>query len=191
MSIDMLPQVPAKRFTHRLPRFGIVTIFCLLSLVWSPGTLLAQEPTCKLNGDEAYVASLMQNSTEQNRAHLKCNGLLAVVARQRANDMAQRGYFSHVSPDGIGPNYLVEAAGYQLPDWWGDSLSANYVESIAAGYTDVDQAWQGWMDSPSHSQHILGKISFFAEQTNYGIGVVDVPGSRYGKYYVVITAPPQ
>jgi uncharacterized protein YkwD len=44
------------------------------------------------------------------------------------------------------------------------------------------------MNSTGHRAHILGLDSFWAEQTDYGIGYANVPGSPYRHYWVVITA---
>ena len=102
--------------------------------------------------------------------------------------MGTRAYFSHTNPDGYGPNYLVQQAGYALPNWYSQELDANNIESIAAGYGTASAAWEGWMNSTGHRTHILGLDSFWAEQTDYGIGYAYIPGSPYGHYWVVITA---
>ena len=122
---------------------------------------------------------------------MRCHKILAQVAREHAEDMAARDYFNPVNPDGFGPNYLVEQAGYELPDWYSQALDANNIESIAAGYTTPEAAWNGWLASPGHRTHVLGEDSdFFADQTNYGIGYAFAPGSQYTHYLVFISAPP-
>jgi hypothetical protein len=115
---------------------------------------------------------------------------LHLVARAKAEDLARRGYFSHVDPDGYGPNRAVQLTGYGLPGFWGTSNSANFIESIAAGYTSAQAAFDGWMNSPGHRRHVLAEESFYAEQTRYGVGYASVPGSPYTRYYVFISAPP-
>jgi len=176
-----------KRKTHIFAVTMILTI--LLALTPSRS---AQASSCEyFTNDERLIASLMWNTSAQGRPYLSCDPILTQVARARAYDMASRGYFGHVNPDGIGPNYLVEQAGYRLPDWWGDHPSANYIESIAAGYRTTQEAWDAWMVSPRHLEHVLAYTPFFREQVMYGIGVVEVPGSQYERYYVVLTAPAQ
>lgn len=123
-------------------------------------------------------------------AKITVDPILSQVARYRATDMAARGYFSHVTPEGFGPNYLVQQAGYALPGWWGNSVSANYIESISAGYTTAAAAWVGWILSPPHCKHVLAQSAFYQDQTRVGIGHVYAPGSLYGHYWVIITAPP-
>jgi uncharacterized protein YkwD len=147
-------------------------------------------PTCELNAQEQQIAQYMIDHPQQQRPSLTCHPILAQVARERARDMAARHYFSHVNPDGYGPNYLVEEAGYDLPDYYGSAPDANNIESIAGGYGTAEAAWQAWMDSEGHRTHLLGLAAFFAEQVDYGIGYVYDAESDYRHYWVVITAKP-
>ncbi len=143
---------------------------------------------CSPNAQEAAIAGFMRSEPGQRRPSLTCNPILASVARSRATDMAARRYFSHVNPDGIGPNYLVRQAGYNLPGGYDGTLEGNNIESIAAGYGTAEEAWQGWMGSEGHRSHLLGLEPFWAEQLEYGVGYAYLPGSEYGSYWVVITA---
>lgn len=139
---------------------------------------------------EAQIAKLLKQDDNQKRISLNYNAILARVARERAYDMGERNYFGHVNPDGIGANYLVTSAGYALPDFYGKDRSANNVESIAAGNGTVTSTWMQWMNSTGHRTHILGLINFYAQQIDYGVGHAFIPGSRYGHYWVIITAKP-
>jgi len=145
-------------------------------------TLVPQEQT---------IADYMVNSPDQGRPYMVLDPIIEAVARARAKDMAVRNYFSHVNPDGVAANYLLAQAGYQLPAWWGTDPTANYVESIAAGYASASSTWTAWMNSPDHKVHILGQNSFFATETHYGVGYYYDPNSTYKYYWVIITAPPQ
>jgi uncharacterized protein YkwD len=148
-----------------------------------------EPPTeCDLNAQELQIAQYMIEHPEQQRPSLTCHPILAQVARERAQDMADRGYFSHTNPDGYGPNYLVQQAGYILPAYYDQSPDGNNIESIAGGYPTAEAAWAGWMGSEGHRTHLLGLDPFWAEQIEYGIGYVYEPGSDYGHYWVVITA---
>lgn len=139
---------------------------------------------------EAEIASYMKVEPGQRRPALIYDPILAQVARARAADMAARNYFSHVNPDGIGPNYLVQQAGYVLPDWWGKALTSNYIESIAAGQTTSAATWSSWMGSSGHRTHLLATDAFYADQTRYGVGYFYSATSTYKHYWVVLTAPP-
>jgi len=152
--------------------------------------LVIKAPACSPNAQEQQIALYMIEHPDQKRFSLTCHPILARVARERAEDMARRHYFSHVNPDGFGPNYLVLQAGYVLPSFYSTALDANNIESIAAGYSTAEAAWQGWMSSDVHREHLLGLSSFFAEQIEYGIGYAYDPASPWDHYWVVITAKP-
>lgn len=142
------------------------------------------------NAQEQAVANLLVNAFGQQRQGMKADATLSKVARERAADMANRGYVGHVNPNGEAANWLVEKAGYQLPDSYPSSKSANSIESFAAGRDSAQKVWDDWKNSSSHRTHLLGTNSMFEEQTSYGIGYYFNPGSTYQHYWVIITAPP-
>lgn len=71
------------------------------------------------------------------------------AAVAHATDMRDRGYFSHVTPDGVTPWDRIAAAlhGEQPFVWMG--------ENIAMGFADVPSTCTGWMNSPGHRANIL------------------------------------
>jgi uncharacterized protein YkwD len=161
--------------------FFSILLFCL----FRPDAFAADESTVK-----RVIAHLMEADRRQHRPDLVADPLLMRVAEKRAQDMATRGYFSHVNPDGYGPNYLLAQAGYPLPEQWLRIRSTNNIESICAGYSTPELAWKSWMHSTPHRTHLLGLNRFYAEQTRFGIGYAYNPATPYKYYYVVITAPP-
>jgi uncharacterized protein YkwD len=170
--------------TISLRRLLTVVFACFLPLVSRAAavTLLPQEQA---------IANDLTTDPNQGRPYMVLDPVIQAVAEARAKDMAVRNYFSHVNPDGVAANYLLRQAGYQLPAWWGTDPTANYVESIAAGYSSPSDTWTQWMDSPPHKEHLLAQNSFFATETHYGVGYYYDPNSTYQYYWVVITAPPQ
>lgn len=74
------------------------------------------------------------------------NPLLTNAAQLKANDMAVKGYFAHVTPDGKQPWYWVEQAGYEYT-YAGENLAVNFEDS-----KDVEEAW---MNSPTHYANIV------------------------------------
>jgi len=140
---------------------------------------------------EQQIFELLRADSGQNRPGVSLDPILCKVARARAKDMATRHFFAHVNPDGVGPNLAVRRAGYKLPNWWGNDPAANYVESIAAGYTNAGSTWSAWMGSPHHKDHLLALNSFYANQTKVGVGYAFNNDDTYKHYWVVITAPPQ
>lgn len=146
---------------------------------------------CSLNTAEQEVATRAISHPDQGRGTMICDSTLAQEAREKAMDMATRGYFGHVDPDGFGPNYHVRNAGYNLPNWYSSDPNANNIESIAAGYATPAAAWQGWLNSAGHRAHVLGESSFWADQTHYGVGYYYDPDSYYKHYWVFMSAPPE
>ena len=160
----------------------------ILLLLLLPSSAIADA----LTREEQSLAKFLVGDSAQHRSRgeMQLDPILTAVARARAGDLATRRYFSHVNPDGHGPNYMLCAAGYGLPAFWGTNPTDNCVESIGAGYATPEDAWAGWMKSSSHRSHLLAQNSFYRNQTSYGVGFYSDPSSAYRRYWVIITAPP-
>lgn len=153
----------------------------------------AQLASCpRLTSEETDMARKFLDDNGQRRPVMRCNPTLSAVARARAQDMANRRYFGHINPDGIGPDTLAERAGYNLPEWYDVTRSSNHIESIAAGtsYPTAEAAWNALMTSSTHRTHLRGQTSFFAEQSEFGIGYAYASNTRYKSYWVIISAHP-
>ena len=98
-----------------------------------------------------------EKRAENNAAPLVQNDLLIKAAQLKAEDMAARGYFAHVSPDGKTPWYWLEQVGYRYSSA-GENLAVNFFES--------DDVAQAWMNSPTHRENIVKK-----NYTEIGIGI--------------------
>jgi len=144
----------------------------------------------QVNSQEQAIFNYMKNAAGQGRSGMVLDPVLCKVARAKATDMARRGYFAHVDPSGHGANWLVRQAGYSLPAGYDESPSANNIESLSAGRDTASWTWNDWMTSPPHKQHLMGQAGFYAAQTHVGVGFVNIPGSEWQWYWVVITAPP-
>ncbi len=174
------------------PPSPLLTRDVFLPMIVSSQVFAAEvSPVCHLSPEEQAIFDMARSDPDQQRATMYCNPTLAKVARARAEDMANNNYFGHVDSDGFGPDYLVQQAGYVLPDYYGTGKDVNYIESIAAGQADAASAWQGWMNSEHHRPHLLGLLSFTAAQTEVGVGFAKAPGSTYIYYWSFISAPPQ
>lgn len=100
-----------------------------------------------------------------NYSGLTINPLLEQAAQLKANDMAEKGYFAHRSPEGLTPWHWFREVGYDF-SYAGENLAVNFVDSI-----DVSQAW---MNSPGHRANILNKN--FSE-----IGIATAEGMYQGQ----------
>jgi uncharacterized protein YkwD len=111
--------------------------------------------------------------TKRGLAALRLSPTLSSAAQRHAQDMIQRRYFDHTSPDGSQPRDRARAAGYQ---------QANYVgENIAAGQDNAEAVVAGWMDSQGHRRNILNKN--FKE---IGFGYDYSASDEYGHYWVQV-----
>lgn len=105
----------------------------------------------------AVVALLTNNArTSSKESALATNPLLTSAAQAKADDMAKRGYFAHMSPDGKMAWYWIDKSGYKY-EYAGENLAVNFDES--------DKLVSAWMDSPTHKQNILNP-----HYTDIGIG---------------------
>ena len=71
---------------------------------------------------------------------------LEAAAQGHSADMAERGFFDHVTPEGRTPADRAEAAGYPY---------ASLHENLAAGQTTPRQAMGDWMRSVGHCRAVL------------------------------------
>ncbi|MFJ8623961.1 CAP domain-containing protein [Kitasatospora sp. NPDC093550] len=71
---------------------------------------------------------------------------LATAAQSHSDDMADRNYFDHASPEGYHADHRIEATGYRWSTWG---------ENIARGQKDPAAVMDAWMNSPGHRANIL------------------------------------
>jgi len=105
--------------------------------------------------------------TKRGLRPLVLSSSLTGVARAYARDMFERGYFSHVSPEGLTPPDRLDRAG----------IPYGVMGENLALAPDVLIAHDGLMNSPGHRANILG-----ASFRRVGIGVID--GGVYGEMFV-------
>jgi uncharacterized protein YkwD len=108
---------------------------------------------------------------------LTLSGALGGVALGHATDMAVHDYFEHRDLSGHSPADRVRAVGYH------EKLVG---ENIAYGAQSVEEAVQGWLDSPGHCQNIMDPR--FAEM---GIALATGRAARRGPFWVQVLAEPQ
>ncbi|CAN5689117.1 hypothetical protein BH11PAT2_BH11PAT2_04300 [soil metagenome] len=118
----------------------------------------------------SVLPSVLTELTNGDRATANLSTLtndpkLAEAAQLAANDMAAKGYFAHVSPEGKNPWYWLNQVGYQY-SYSGQNLAVDFTDS-----QDVEQAW---LNSPTHRANIMK-----AQYTNIGIAVAN--GTYNGK----------
>lgn len=101
------------------------------------------------------------------------NSQLNSAAQAKAQDMASKNYWAHVSPDGTEPWYFFQQAGYAY-------IRAG--ENLAYGFMTSQSAIDGWMNSPSHRANILG------DYAEVGFGIVNTPDYQSGGEQTIVVA---
>lgn len=124
-------------------------------------------PTIDGESEEQMLSLINRERTKKGLPPLRMDENLREVARSHANDMLQRGYFSHYTLEGMSPFDRMNKFGIAFIDA-GENLALAPSTSIAH---------QGLMNSPGHRANILGPTFH-----KVGIGVLD--GGIYGKMFV-------
>lgn len=136
------------------------------------------QPVALTTFETDIVAGVNNERIAAGLAPLQLDGALVAVARERSNDMATQGYFSHTSPTGQTAFSLLDQ--YGIPySWAGENLARNNYpddESVAVAMRD-------WMASDGHRENMLN-----VHYTAIGVGAaVDSSGMKY--FTVIFTGP--
>jgi len=120
-----------------------------IALLLSPFTTWAAEPDAPFAGLEAELhRAVNAERAGRHLIQLVRRPDLDAVARTHSADMAQRGYLSHVTPEGVDPVGRLDRAGVS-----GFSLAAEN-----AGQTSKQdpnrEIFDGWLASPVHRQNL-------------------------------------
>ena len=102
------------------------------------------------------------------------NDILFSASARHSQDMAQRNYFAHLSPEGISAAQRVTAEGYA----W-----SAVGENIAAGSGSVSAVLAGWLASDGHCRNIMNPV--FAE---VAVACVQSSSSAWSSYWTMVLA---
>ncbi|MCF8010134.1 MAG: hypothetical protein K9L17_02510 [Clostridiales bacterium] len=132
------------------------------------GTKTSSSDVQGLSADEQEIlAKINKERISRGIGELEPNLELTEVARTKARDMIEKGYFAHNSPTYGTPFDMMSDFG----------IDYGYAGENLAGAPEVSRAHTALMNSPGHRENILN--SNFKE---VGIGVID--GGPYGKMFV-------
>ena len=145
--------------TGHMLGFGIIVVLVFIFSVNIPNILKGVANNSQLSAVLPGVLIELTNEerTKDSLNALKENDLLDKAATMKATDMATKGYFAHVSPEGKKPWNWLQAVDYKY-QYAGENLAVNFKDSA-----DVTVAW---MNSPTHKANIVK-----AEYTEIGTGV--------------------
>lgn len=113
--------------------------------VGSPDPSQEPDPEGMSKREQEVVDLTNEVRADEGCGPLRADDRLHEAAVAHSEDMAERDYFDHVTPEGVGPGERAERAGY---DSWGG-------ENIAWGYQSAEAVVEGWMDSDGHRANIL------------------------------------
>ncbi|MCK5084745.1 MAG: CAP domain-containing protein [Candidatus Pacebacteria bacterium] len=115
----------------------------------NPPPLIGKEnaPDSFLTKEGVLSWTNIQRDETESLPALFRNNKLDAIAMERLEDMFERQYFEHISPDGTGASDVAKDIGYEF---------ISIGENIALGNFKDDQTLvQAWMDSPGHRANIL------------------------------------
>jgi hypothetical protein len=121
---------------------------------------------------ESEVIDLVNAEREVQGLHpLSFSEELTLAARRHSQDMGERNFFSHTTPepDAVEFQDRITDAGYDYRDCG---------ENIAAGYATPAAVVAGWMNSDGHRRNILDP-----DYCDIGVGYATVSGSDYFHYW--------
>ncbi len=95
---------------------------------------------------QTLLADTNTERAKDSEPSLALSSVLSQAAQDKANDMAKRDYWNHVTPDGKQPWAFIDATGYKY-----DSAG----ENLAYGFGTSDDVVAAWMHSPEHRDNIL------------------------------------
>lgn len=105
----------------------------------------------------SVIALTNEERSDKGLGSLKANALLNQAAQLKANDMAAKSYYAHVSPDGTVPPAWLNKVGYKY-----QAMGENLVVDRESS----EQVVSAWMGSPSHRENMLNP-----QFTEIGIGI--------------------
>lgn len=150
------------RARRALPGIAILAVVASGALALSTHDLqrtvagVSAAKVISLTNEERYDAGI---------SALAQNALLDQAAQMKAEDMARKGYYAHVSPEGVTPVHWVQESGYKY---------LIIGENLVVQRTDAKQVVDAFMGSPGHRANILRK-----DFTEIGVGVAN--GTYKGK----------
>lgn len=84
---------------------------------------------------------------------------LASVARAHSDDMTNRNYFDHDTPEGLDPTDRLHRAGLNCRKGYRYGIAENIAIDTSLGPSEhtAAEAVRGWLNSPGHRQNLLNR----------------------------------
>ncbi len=141
---------PSKQYTKTywpyLTMLAVLTFVCVGNSLWTPARRVLGY-TSDLSASALLQRSNIARSSNGEQPLVSSDKLTA-AAQAKANDMAARNYWSHITPEGELPRHFVENAGYTY---------TAVGENLAYGFDGSDATINAWLTSTEHRANALGK----------------------------------
>ena len=115
------------------------------------------------------ISVLNRDRKTYDLAPLNESAELTRAAQVKAQDILKKGYFAHVSPEGLLPWDFIRDQGFAY-QFAGENLAINYTNSL-----ELENAF---LNSPHHRENLLSPL--FSQ-----IGVAVVEGQYHGQLAVI------
>lgn len=159
------------------PTISVVVIVLIVSVFFMPfSQKFLKYISAKISQFATVISSSLVLGTNEfrvtnNESALKESSLLNLAAQMKADDMAGKGYFSHVAPNGDLPWVWFNKVGYDY-SYAGENLAIDFTES-----SDITTAW---INSAKHKANLLN-----ANFTEIGIGIATGTYEGHATTFVV------
>jgi uncharacterized protein YkwD len=137
---------------------------------------IPQPPPTTLNFIDTLEKKIFEESnthrTNKNVQTVAWEDNLAGTARYHSGDMGTRNYFSHITPDDVGPFFRISKLHRRYIGTGGENIlkiTKDSTDPAVMARKIVD----AWMNSTGHRQNILNP-----DYTALGVGVVEMPGQN-------------
>lgn len=153
----------SKRYQNTYLPYLPAVLFMIASIVLGNMRIPIINQAVLAYATEMSRSNLLSGTNQQRstngKAALTLNSKLNSAAQAKANDMADRDYWSHNTPDGTEPWHFFNQAGYKY---------YKAGENLAYGFLTSSQTISGWMNSASHKANMLD-----SEFTEVGFGFIN------------------
>ncbi|MBI4198456.1 MAG: hypothetical protein HY533_05045 [Chloroflexi bacterium] len=120
----------------------------------APSPTTSFRPTTYQEAERATNARVAAFRVNRGLLALAYSEVLSTVARAHSEDMARRGFFDHVNPDGLAPQDRVERAGITSYSCGENLYTVSNASQDDAEHIASD-SFTGWLNSPGHYENMI------------------------------------
>lgn len=123
--------------------------------------------------DDGLLEETNKRRASEGLRPLVANNLLDQAAQTKADDMQQKNYWSHTTPDGKEPWDFITRYNYAY---------RKAAENLAFGFDDNKATLNGWMNSPGHRANVMDP-----DLQEVGFGVANAPDYQgHGEETIIV-----